>query len=46
MKLFQLNKKMVGKYIIFNNQKRNKAKNKFKKDLFELLSNGSFGNLF
>ena len=35
--------KRLEKYISFNTQKRNKAKNDFYKDFFELLVNAAFG---
>ena len=33
----------LEKYISFNTQKRNKAKNDFEKDFFKLLNNAAFG---
>ena len=33
----------MEKYISFNTQKRNKAKNDFEKDFFKLLVNAAFG---
>ena len=33
----------LEKYISFNTQKRNKAKNDFEKDIFKLLVNAAFG---
>ena len=35
--------KWLEKYISFNTQKRNKAKNDFEKDFFKLLVNAAFG---
>ena len=35
---------MVGKYISFNTQKRDKSKNDFEKDFFNLLVNAAFGS--
>ena len=34
------------KYISFNTQKRNRARNDFEKDFFKLLINAAFGNFF
>ena len=34
----------LERYISFNTQKRNKAKNDFEKDFFKLLVNAAFGN--
>ena len=36
--------KWLERYISFNTQKRNKAKNDFEKDFFKLLVNAAFGN--
>ena len=36
--------KFLEKYISFNTQKRNKAKNDFEKDFFKFLVNSAFGN--
>ena len=35
----------MEKYISFNTQKRNKAKNDFEKDVFKLLVNAAFGKI-
>ena len=35
--------KRLEKYIIFNTQKRNKAKNDFEKDFYKLLNNAFYG---
>ena len=35
--------KWLEKYISFNNQKRNKAKNEFEKDFYKLLNNSFYG---
>ena len=35
--------KCLGKYINFNTQKRNKAKNDFEKDFYRLLNNAFYG---
>ena len=35
--------KWLGKYISFNTQKRNKAKNEFEKDFYKLLNNNFYG---
>ena len=35
--------KWLERYISFNTQKRNKAKNDFEKDFFKLLVNAAFG---
>ena len=37
--------KWLGRYISFNTQKRNRAKNDFEKDLFKLLVNAAFGKI-
>ena len=37
--------KWLGKYISFNTQKRNRAKNDFEKDFFKILVNSVFGKL-
>ena len=34
---------MLEKYISFNSQKRNRAKNDFEKDYFQILVNAAFG---
>ena len=36
---------MVGIYLSFYTQKRNKAKNEFEKDFYKLLSNAFFGKM-
>ena len=36
--------KWLEKYISFNTQKRNRAKNDLEKDFFKLLVNAAFGN--
>ena len=36
--------KWLGKYISFNTQKGNKAKNEFEKDFYKLLKNAFYGN--